>query len=856
MSSGFPPPAGSGGASPPAAGPGPNPGHLWLTYETRCNAKDFQKPESPAAYGLYVLPFEADLHIAVSGDLVDALRQAFFPGTSKEEVLAHASRSMPWRPVAAAAVTLPPRRLATSRDEAAIDRIALAVMPYNILANDAASSAIGTQLETSTGGTDRPTCIYRLQNEWTMWETASRSSIVRISPSPLAALARRRPATWPFQRPGTPAVTTAYSLAQGSVTTDFSIKTGVNHIGSRTQSDKAILESNALLASMRSDWVSQVHMIFGADPNLIVLRELLTVTYPNKPGDPHLDDQIAPLERSFRQEKDALFKRRFADLRSDLNETQRGQGQAANSLYTYLDNNTITAAELRAGVGKAAAELAREKAAREAVAANVPGQGAPPPPGAKGRPPPLPGATSGPPPAPGAMTSVRPPRTDYVTEPLKKWGDEASALVDDLLALVAKKSASERQIAQARADSAAKVYRDGFQVRELAPLIESRKAGNIIFPPLSIPFAGRAFHAEWQSMDPAGRTEDFVAFWKRAYAVPLGRAKAEFLLRYGLQLNTPNPQNMLLEFDARLEPTGRVFFRDIGDAKSHAQVTATIRRKLEADGRDEAVRILAYEYDGGPGKPSYLPFNTDGRVGESEADHHRFSQYPRRTRMHWHQYSSFKGQYGLEDLKHATTPRPELVVAEWGRGHHQAYMDHLATRLGAPELRIDPVGPEVQTRLETILASPEDAGIGEPRLKEALRFLRSAGPGLSPDVQHHVRVGTSPDGVYNIEFAIEAVLDEIVHDRLVPRLPGLHGSTFAIRIESRQYPWKLAVRDQEAPTKIVTTEFDSASKRQILVGSPARYSYELVDHPTYQGQKFLPETRVRLELEGLTLILE
>ncbi len=67
----------------------------------------------------------------------------------------------------------------------------------------------------------------------------------------------------------------------------FSVKTGVRYIGNRAQGSgdagggKDVLETNALLASMRSEWIETVDEKIPADPNLIMLRELLTVTYPN-----------------------------------------------------------------------------------------------------------------------------------------------------------------------------------------------------------------------------------------------------------------------------------------------------------------------------------------------------------------------------------------------------------------------------------------------------------------------------------------------------------------------------------------------------------------------------------------------
>src|SRR5690606_6398310 len=42
-------------------------------------------------------------------------------------------------------------------------------------------------------------------------------------------------------------------------------------------------------------------------------------------------------------------------------------------------------------------------------------------------------------------------------------------------------------------------------------------------------------------------------------------AKAKLLLRYGLQMETPNPQNILIQLDRDLKPTGKIIFRDVSD---------------------------------------------------------------------------------------------------------------------------------------------------------------------------------------------------------------------------------------------------------------------------------------------------
>ena len=90
-------------------------------------------------------------------------------------------------------------------------------------------------------------------------------------------------------------------------------------------------------------------------------------------------------------------------------------------------------------------------------------------------------------------------------------------------------------------------------VRDLSPFRNLH-----YLPGLSIPWVGPELARRHGA--------DFAAFWAEHYAVPTGRAKAALFARTGLQQTTPNPQNMLVELDRELRPTGRIALRDIGDA--------------------------------------------------------------------------------------------------------------------------------------------------------------------------------------------------------------------------------------------------------------------------------------------------
>jgi hypothetical protein len=95
----------------------------------------------------------------------------------------------------------------------------------------------------------------------------------------------------------------------------------------------------------------------------------------------------------------------------------------------------------------------------------------------------------------------------------------------------------------------------GFMVRDLRGFQD----GHYYLPALSLPWVGRqiaALHAA-----------PFDRFWGRAFAAAVGRAKAELFARYGLWYETPNPQNVVIQLEPTLKPTGRLIFRDLGDGE-------------------------------------------------------------------------------------------------------------------------------------------------------------------------------------------------------------------------------------------------------------------------------------------------
>lgn len=127
-------------------------------------------------------------------------------------------------------------------------------------------------------------------------------------------------------------------------------------------------------------------------------------------------------------------------------------------------------------------------------------------------------------------------RMEYIDAVNRKVGTDPSLILAKEVAFVADRAIGE-----------------GYLFRDISFMND----GNYYLPALSIPYAGREI-AKHNRSNP-----DF--FWKKHYAQLLGAAKAKLLLRYGLQMETPNSQNMLIQLDRNLKPTGKIVFRDISD---------------------------------------------------------------------------------------------------------------------------------------------------------------------------------------------------------------------------------------------------------------------------------------------------
>ena len=149
------------------------------------NVFQYQHTKSVLPMGAYQMPMHDLRIIAFEGltkERFEQLRLAFFPHTKTEDLTKILYR--PW--------TLSPDGKWTSDVERqwAVDAQSTpgyAHMPYNVVANATESQAIGTQNYPAA----RPDCVHSkgteprcqitmLKEQWPMWQTASRSCVIRL----------------------------------------------------------------------------------------------------------------------------------------------------------------------------------------------------------------------------------------------------------------------------------------------------------------------------------------------------------------------------------------------------------------------------------------------------------------------------------------------------------------------------------------------------------------------------------------------------------------------------------------------------------------------------------------------------
>lgn len=203
---------------------------------------------------------------------------------------------------------------------------------------------------------------------------------------------------------------------------------------------------------------------------------------------------------------------------------------------------------------------------------------------------------------------------------------------------------------------------DGFLVRDLSSLDPRR----IYIPALSIPFLDKNLKVLKDRFECFPKIK-WQNFWKVNYAELLGWAKALLLIRYGLQLETPNAQNFLLEFEptgGAPKPTGRIFIRDIGDALPLLDIFFKSHSAPQADKKHINEKTFT--------NPELYPMYQC--LGPHSTEH---------IKLGWHEYSTFsKGQTVANESGIGFDPEARSynwrfvlhIMAEWGLAHAKAYV--------------------------------------------------------------------------------------------------------------------------------------------------------------------------------------
>ncbi|KDQ61908.1 hypothetical protein JAAARDRAFT_31397 [Jaapia argillacea MUCL 33604] len=245
--------------------------------------------------------------------------------------------------------------------------------------------------------------------------------------------------------------------------------------------------------------------------------------------------------------------------------------------------------------------------------------------------------------------------------------------------------------------------------------------------------------------DTATGTPSYVwaQYWKTAYAEKLAEAKALLLLRYGLQSLSPNSQNFLLEYGDNMVPTGRVVIRDLGDLRLHTNWVWTLFAPLSPvpptglknvpfvpllvpppvpiPGRNPVLElpyrqlltfetvVLPAENDPLLANPNrsisdrafWAPQETGGAFATTYPDLGK--AYPPGTQLNWFAFSaltqgggiSSASKFGTDpDLKSAGWQRILAVNAWWGIAHTRAFVAYLESALPGITVPIgDPPAP-------------------------------------------------------------------------------------------------------------------------------------------------------------------
>lgn len=114
------------------------------------------------------------------------------------------------------------------------------------------------------------------------------------------------------------------------------------------------------------------------------------------------------------------------------------------------------------------------------------------------------------------------------------------------------------------------------QAMVIRSFAELRNTRNLYLPGFS------ALHEEeGRRIAKLNGSNDPERFWNEHFNKPLARAMAEYNLMTGLSYDSPHSQNFLVELDGNMRPTGKIVFRDFGDAYVSVDLRNAMTGKLQ-----------------------------------------------------------------------------------------------------------------------------------------------------------------------------------------------------------------------------------------------------------------------------------
>ena len=267
---------------------------------------------------------------------------------------------------------------------------------------------------------------------------------------------------------------------------------------------------------------------------------------------------------------------------------------------------------------------------------------------------------------------------------------------------------------------------DGVSVRDLTVL---DKTGCLYVPSLSVPFIdldGKTLTQEFANVaDPV-----WCGFWQKHWAQGLGRAKALFLARYGLQHANPNVQNYLIEFDAGAfddlaAATSRIIIRDVADALLHREVAWALFGDPAQEAPNSAaelsnMRLSVLKYN----------FRNDAQAHENETGTTNKQFGPPGTQFLWQRFSVYYTTAKLDTLAECPPLLKRQVLcllARWGVAHNATYVSTLELALGTTfeDLAWDTI-PDTERHLNGNGKSEDDVAWEEAAAAKVHAYIRSA----------------------------------------------------------------------------------------------------------------------------------